>query len=155
MVCDLHKRLMLYTVRIVLLLVAFSIIGAAGFYFLKNLNTSVEVGNVKIKVMEKGIDVEIENFKVIHEVKGVKEWELKADFAQINNEEDLTKMKNVEMILHKGENRKYVIIADSGTYKKKTNDVNLMGNIKFVGAADILMDRLSTNSPKSNSDPVK
>ena len=146
---------MINTVRIVLLLVAFSIIGAAGFYFLKNLNTSVEMGNVKIKVMEKGVDVEIENFKVTHEVKGVKEWELKADFAQINNEEDLTKMENVEMILHKSENRKYVIIADSGTYKEKTNDVNLMGNIKFVGAADILMDRLSTNSPKSNSDPVK
>ena len=146
---------MINTVRIVLLLVAFSIIGAAGFYFLKNLNTSVEMGNVKIKVMEKGVDVEIENFKVTHEVKGVKEWELKADFAQINNEEDLTKMENVEMILHKSENRKYVIIADSGTYKKKTNDVNLMGNVKFVGAADILMDRLSTNSPKSNSDPVK
>ena len=146
---------MINTVRIVLLLVAFSIIGAAGFYFLKNLNTSVEMGNVKIKVMEKGVDVEIENFKVTHEVKGVKEWELKADFAQINNEKDLTKMQNVEMILHKGENRKYVIIADSGTYKEKTNDVNLMGNVKFVGAADILMDRLSTNSPKSNSDPVK
>ena len=146
---------MINTVRIVLLLVAFSIIGAAGFYFLKNLNTSVEMGNVKIKVMEKGVDVEIENFKVTHEVKGVKEWELKADFAQINNEEDLTKMENVEMILHKSENRKYVIIADSGTYKKKTNDVNLMGNIKFVGAPDILMDRLSTNSPKKNSEPVK
>ena len=146
---------MINTVRIVLLLVAFSIIGAAGFYFLKNLNTSVEMGNVKIKVMEKGVDVEIENFKVTYEVKGVKEWELKADFAQINNEEDLTKMENVEMILHKGENKKYVIVADSGTYKKKTNDVNLMGNVKFVGAADILMDRLSTNSPKSNSDPVK
>ena len=146
---------MINTVRIVLLLVAFSIIGAAGFYFFKNLNTSVEMGNVKIKVMEKGVDVEIENFKVTHEVKGVKEWELKADFAQINNEEDLTKMENVEMILHKSENRKYVIIADSGTYKEKTNNVNLMGNVKFVGAADILMDRLSTNSPKSNSDPVK
>ena len=146
---------MINTVRIVLLLVAFSIIGAAGFYFLKNLNTSVEMGNVKIKVMEKGVDVEIENFKVTHEVKGVKEWELKADFAQINNEEDLTKMENVEMILHKSENRKYVIIADSGTYKKKTNDVNLVGHVKFVGAPDILMDRLSTNSPKKNSEPVK
>ena len=146
---------MINTVRIVLLLVAFSIIGAAGFYFLKNLNTSVEMGNVKIKVMEKGIDVEIENFNVTHEVKGVKEWELKADFAQINNEEDLTKMRNVEMILHKGENKKYVIVADSGTYKEKTNDVILMGHVKFVGAADILMDRLSTNSPKSNSKPVK
>ena len=146
---------MINAVRIALLLVTFSIIGAAGFYFFKSFNTSVEMGNIRVTVMEKGVDVEIENFKVIHEVKGVKEWELKADFAQINNEEDLTKMQNVEMILHKSENRKYVIIADSGTYKEKTNDVNLMGNVKFVGAADILMDRLSTNSPKSNSDPMK
>ena len=146
---------MINAVRIALLLVAFSIIGAAGFYFLKNLNTSVDMGNVKIKVMEKGVDVEIENFKVTHEAKGVKEWELKADFAQINNEEDLTKMQNVEMVLHKGENKKYVIVADSGIYEEKTNDVILMGHVKFVGAADILMDRLSTNSPKSNSKPVK
>ena len=146
---------MINAVRITLLLVAFSIIGVAGFYFFKSFNTSVETGNIRVTVMEKGIDVEIENFKVIHEAKGVKEWELKADFAQINNEEDLTKMQNVEMILHKGENKKYVIVADSGTYKEKTNDVILMGHVKFVGAADILMDRLSTNSPKSNSKPVK
>ncbi len=145
---------MINAVRIVLLLVVFSIIGTAGFYFLKTLGTSVEMGNIRIKVMEKGIDVEIDNFKVIHEVKGVKEWELKADFAQINNAEDLTKMRNVEMILHKGENRKYIISADSGTYKEKTNDVNLTGNVKFLGAADILMDRLRTHSPKSNSEPV-
>ena len=146
---------MINAVRIALLLVAFSIIGAAGFYFFKSFNTSVEMGDIRVTVMEKGIDVEIENFKVIHEVKGVKEWELKADFAQINNEEDLTKMQNVEMILHKGENKKYVIVADSGTYKEKTNDVNLVGHVKFVGAPDILMDRLSTNSPKNNSEPVK
>ena len=146
---------MINAVRIALLLVAFSIIGAAGFYFFKSFNTSVEMGDIRVTVMEKGIDVEIENFKIIHEVKGVKEWELKADFAQINNEEDLTKMQNVEMILHKGENKKYVIVADSGTYKEKTNDVILMGHVKFVGAAGILMDRLSTNSPKSNSKPVK
>ena len=64
-------------------------------------------------------------------------------------------MRNVEMILHKGENKKYVIVADSGTYKEKTNDVKLVGHVKFVGAPDILMDRLSTNSPKKNSEPVK
>jgi LPS export ABC transporter protein LptC len=131
-----------------LLIMAFCIIGAAGYYIFKNLNTSVEIGNIKIKVMEKGVDVEIENFQIAHEVKGVKEWELKADFAQINNQDDLTKMKNVEMILHKAENKKYVISADSGTYKKATKDVNLMGNVKFVGSADILIDRLNTSPSK-------
>ena len=140
---------MINTVRRVLLLVAFCVIGAAGYYLFQNLNTSVEMGNIKIKVMENGIDVEIENFKVVHEVKGVKEWELKADFAQINNQEDLTKMKNVEMILHKGNNKKYTIYADSGTYKKITNDVNLVGNVKFIGSAEMMMERLSTTSSKA------
>jgi LPS export ABC transporter protein LptC len=142
---------MINAVRIALLLVAFSVIGAASFYFLKNLGTSVEMGNIKVKVMEKGIDVEIENFKISHEVKGVKEWELKADFAQINNEENLTTMQNVEMILHKGENKRYVIVADSGIYKETTKDVDLTGHVKFVGAPDILMDRLSTNSKKNSA----
>ena len=140
---------MINTFRKILLLVAFGVIGLAGFYFLKNLNTSFDIGNVNIKAMGKGVDVEIENFKVTHENKGVKEWELKADFAQINNQEDLTTMRNVEMILHKAENKKYVISADSGTYKKATKDVNLMGNVKFVGSSDILMDRINTNPSKA------
>jgi LPS export ABC transporter protein LptC len=140
---------MINTIRRVLLLIAFCVIGAVGFYLFKNLNTSVEMGNIKIKVMEKGIDVEIENFRVDHEVKGVKEWELKADFAQINNQEDLTKMKNVEMILHKGDNKKYFISADSGTYKKTTNDVNLKGNVKFIGSPEMMMERLSTKPSKA------
>ena len=59
-------------------------------------------------------------------------------------------MRNVEMILHKAENKKYVISADSGTYKKATKDVNLMGNVKFVGSPDILMDRLNTKSPTAS-----
>ena len=140
---------MINAIRRVLLLLAFCIIGVAGFYIFKNLNTSIEIGSIKVKVMENGVDVEIENFRVAHEVKGVKEWELKADFAQINNQEDLTKMQNVEMILHKAENKKYVISADSGTYKKATKDVNLMGNVKFVGSSDILMDRINTNPSKA------
>ena len=140
---------MINSIRRVLLIMAFCIIGAAGYYIIKNLNTSIDIGNIKVKVMENGVDVEIENFRVAHEVKGVKEWELKADFAQINNQEDLTTMRNVEMILHKAENKKYVISADSGTYKKATKDVNLMGNVKFVGSSDILMDRINTNPSKA------
>ena len=48
---------MINAVRIALLLVAFSIIGAAGFYFFKSFNTSVEMGNIRVTVMEKEIDV--------------------------------------------------------------------------------------------------
>ncbi len=141
---------MINTVRKVLLLVAFSVIGVAGFYFFKTWGTSVDMGNIKLKVMKKGIDVEIENFKITHENKGVKEWELKADLAQIDNREDLTRLQNVEMIIHKGESSQYVISADSGIYKSKTEDVSLHGNVKLVSSAQGLKQRLSTNSEKSN-----
>lgn len=141
---------MINTVRRVLLLVAFSVIGLAGFYFIKNLDTSINIGNVSLKVMEDGVDVEIENFMIIHENKGVKEWELKADLAQIDNRQDLTKLKNVEMTLHKGGSKQYVISADSGIYKKATEDVSLNGNVKLVGPAEGLKQRLSITSKSNN-----
>ena len=141
---------MINTVRRVLLLVAFSVIGLAGFYFIKNLDTSINIGNVSLKVMEDGVDVEIENFMIIHENKGVKEWELKADLAQIDNRQDLTKLKNVEMTLHKGGSKQYVISADTGVYKKATEDVSLNGNVKLVGPAEGLKQRLSITSKSNN-----
>ena len=139
---------MINTFRKILLLVAFGVIGLAGFYFLKNLNTSFDIGNVNIKAMGKGVDVEIENFKVTHENKGVKEWELKADLAQIYNEEDLAKLQNVEMVVHKGKGGQYIISADSGVYKSKTEDVSLDGNVKLLGSANGLKKRLATTSKK-------
>jgi LPS export ABC transporter protein LptC len=141
---------MINTVRRVLLSVALSVIGLAGFYFFKTLDTSISIENMKLKMMEKGIDVEIENFMIIHENKGVKEWELKADLAQIDNQQDLTTMKNVEMTLHKGGRKQYVISADSGIYKKATEDVNLNGHVKLVGPAEGLKQRLSITSKSNN-----
>ncbi|MBT5869129.1 MAG: LPS export ABC transporter periplasmic protein LptC [Nitrospinaceae bacterium] len=146
---------MIDTIRKALLLLVLGIIGIAGYYFFENINTSVEMGNIKVKVMKDGVDVEIENFKVTHEVKGVKEWELKADLAQINNATELTQLQNVEMTLHKEDNRKYVISADSGVYKEKTKDVNLSGHVKLVGSAAMLMDRLSSGPSKSDSKSTK
>ena len=141
---------MINTVRRVLLLVALSVIGLAGFYFFKVLDTSISIGNVKLKVMEEGIDVEIENFIITHENKGVKKWELKADLAQIDNQQDLTTMKNVEMTLHKAGSKKYIISADSGIYRKATEDVSLNGNVKLVGPAEGLKQRLSITSKSNN-----
>jgi LPS export ABC transporter protein LptC len=141
---------MINMVRRVLLLVAFSVIGLAGFYFFKVLDTTISMGNVKLKVMEEGIDVEIENFIITHENKGVKKWELKADLAQIDNQQDLTTMKNVEMTLHKAGSKKYIISADSGIYRKATEDVSLNGNVKLVGPAEGLKQRLSITSKSNN-----
>jgi LPS export ABC transporter protein LptC len=141
---------MINTVRRVLLLVALSVIGLAGFYFFKTLDTSISIGNVKLKVMGEGVDVEIENFMITHENKGVKEWELKADLAQIDNQQDLTTMKNVEMTLHKDGSKQYVISADSGIYKKATEDVSLNGNVRLVGPAEGLKKRLRITSKSNN-----
>ena len=141
---------MINTVRRVLLLVALSVIGLAGFYFFKVLDKTISIGNVKLKVMGEGIDVEIENFMITHENKGVKEWELKADLAQIDNQQDLTTMKNVEMTLHKAGRKKYIISADSGIYRKATEDVSLNGNVKFIGPAEGLKQRLSITSKSNN-----
>jgi LPS export ABC transporter protein LptC len=141
---------MINTVRRVLLLVALSVIGLAGFYLFKVLDTSISIKNVKLKIMEEGIDVEIENFIITHENKGVKEWELKADLAKIDNQQDLTTMKNVEMTLHKAGSKKYIISADSGIYRKTTEDVSLNGNVKLVGPAEDLKQRLSITSKSNN-----
>ena len=141
---------MINAFRKILLLVVFSIIGLAGFYFLENLNSSIDIGNVKIKAMGEGVDVEIENFKVTHENKGVKEWELKADLAQIDNKQDLTKLKNVEMVVHKGEGNQYIISADTGTYKSKTEDVRLNGNVKLLGSTSGLKKDYKSNLTKSD-----
>lgn len=131
-------------------MIALSVVGLAGFYYLKSLNTSIDISNVKVKVMEDGVDVEIENFKITHENEGIKEWELRADLAQVNNQQDVTRMQNVVMVIHKGGVKQYTISADSGIYKSSTEDVNLEGNVKLVGPVEGLRQRLSITPKQSN-----
>ena len=59
---------MINAVRIFLLIIALGVISLAGFYFYKVQNNKVEIGKMKVKLLEKGVDLEIENFKVTHEV---------------------------------------------------------------------------------------
>ena len=120
-------------VRIILLIIALGIISLAGFYFYKVQNSKVETGKIKVKIMEKGVNVEIENFKMTHEEKGTKEWILNAVLAQVNNQENVTNLKGVEMIIPKGQNQAYVITAESGTYQNTSKNINLVGNVKLTG----------------------
>ncbi len=149
---------MINAVRLLLLIIAFGIVTLAGFYFYKSQGKKVEMGNIKVKLMDKGIDVEIENFKVTHEVKGKKEWVLKAGLAQINNQKDQTRLKEVEMILQQGENRQYIIFADSGIYKNSTKDIDLTGNVKLTGDSHALADRFQgkkTETPNTSFSEIK
>ena len=138
-------------VRIILLIIALGIISLAGFYFYKVQNNKIETGKIKVKIMEKGVNVEIENFKMTHEEKGTKEWILNAVLAQVNNQENVTNLKGVEMIIPKGQNQAYVITAESGTYQNTSKDINLVGNVKLSGDAESLTERFNTKKAKPSN----
>ena len=140
---------MINAVRVILLIIALSLVSLAGFYFYKVADNKVDMGNLKVKFMEKGVDVEIENFKVTHEVKGKKEWILKAGLAQVNNQEDVTHLKDVEMILPKDNNSPYIITAKSGTYQNSSKNIDLVGNVKLTGNPQSLASRFKSNQNES------
>ena len=142
---------MINVVRIILLIIALGVISLAGFYFYKVQISKVETRKIKVKIMEKGVDLEVENFKMTHEEKGTKEWILNAVLAQVNNQENVTNLKGVEMIIPKGQNQAYVITAESGTYQNTSKDINLVGNVKLTGDAESLAERFNTKKAKPSN----
>ena len=140
---------MINAVRVILLITALGLVSLAGFYFYKVKDNKIDMGSLKVKIMEKGVDVEIENFKVTHEVKGKKEWILKAGLAQVNNQEDVTHLKDVEMILPKDNNSHYIITAKSGTYQNSSKNIDLVGNVKLTGNPQSLASRFKSNQNES------
>jgi len=142
---------MINAVRIFLLIIALGVISLAGFYFYKVQNNEVEIGKMKVKVMGKGVDLEIEDFKLTHEVKGKKEWILKAVLAQVNNQENVTHLKDVEMTIPKGQNRSYVITADSGTYQNTSKYIDLAGHVKLTGDDESLAERFNAKKAKPSN----
>ncbi|MBC8285755.1 MAG: LPS export ABC transporter periplasmic protein LptC [Nitrospinae bacterium] len=140
---------MINAVRVILLIIALGVISLAGFYFYQVQDNKVEMGNIKVKIMEKGVDVEIENFKVTHEVKGKKEWILKAGLAQVNNQEDVTRLKDVGMILPKENNHPYIITAESGTYQNTSKDIDLVGRVKLTGDSQSLAGRFKAKQDET------
>lgn len=136
---------MVNAVRVILLIIALGVVSLTGFYFYQVQDNRVEMGNIKVKIMDKGVDVEIENFKVTHEIKGKKEWILKAGLAQVNNQENVTRLKDVEMILPKGKNPPYIITAESGTYQNNSKNVDLIGHVKLMGDSQSLADRFQAS----------
>ena len=87
---------MIDKIRTLMLLIAVSVSGYAGYVFLSKFEATSE--NIDVRITKEGLDVEIKKFKVIHEKLGRKEWELKADIAEINQKNETTKMSNVEYI---------------------------------------------------------
>jgi len=142
---------MINAVRIILLIIALGVISLAGFYFYKVQNNEVEIGKIKVKIMEKGVDLEVENIEITHEVEGNPDWILKAVLAQVNNKENVTNLKGVEVIIPKGQNRSYVITAESGTYQNTSKDIDLVGNVKLTGDVESLAERFNTKKAKPSN----
>ena len=135
---------MIEKIRTLMLLIAISVAGYGGYIFLSPFQVTSE--NIDVKLDEDGLDVKIKNFKVIHENLGHKDWELKADLAQINQKKEITKMNNVEYIFVNNEMRKFKVYADYGTLMNKTNDLDLEGNVKMLIETEILKEQFANDS---------
>lgn len=140
---------MINKIRKLLLILIIGVLGVSVYYIFGGLNSPI--GNIKLKAMDSGIAVEIENFKIVNKVSGKKEWELKADLAQVTYDKKLTRLKNVELKMDKGEGREFKISADRGIYQNETKNIDLIGNVKMVGQPRALLDRLHSGKSKTST----
>lgn len=134
-------------VRKILLALVFGILGLSGYYFFAQSNAPVE--KIVLKALEAGIDIEIENFKVVHELGEGEKWELSADLAQINEEKDLTLLTNVELIIRQEDKQKLWVVADSGSILNGNKDIRLEGHVKMVGSSNAVSERIGKKTPEA------
>ena len=87
-------------------------------------------------------DIEIDKFKVIHEVSGQKDWELQADHAEIDNQHKTTRLKNVELEFQHGPKQKYWVSAEKGILNNKTKDFELEGKVRLIAQAKNLVKQI-------------
>ena len=134
---------MIEKIRTLMLLIAISVLCYGGYILMATFKTTSD--SVDINFDKDGLDVKIKNFKVIHEHLGRRDWELKADLAQINKKKETTKMNNVQYIFVNNEMRKFKVSADFGTLLNKNNDLELEGNVRVLVETDIIKDQLSSD----------
>jgi LPS export ABC transporter protein LptC len=132
-----------------MLLISFFTLVYAGYNYFSTYKASTK--NIDILLTKEGIDVHIEKFKVVHEKSGHKDWELKADFAQINKKKETTKMQNIEYIYINENQKKFKVYADSGTLTNKSNDLELEGNVRMLIERTIINKNLGGNPIKKTT----
>ena len=142
---------MLNNLRILVLVLALSVAGFAGYSFLGKSNHSPESEGIHFS--KEGVDVEIKKFKLQHKKLGRKDWELKARQALLNHEKGETQMQNVEITFMNKNNRKFRIFADSGILKNKTNDLDLEGRVKMLVDSALGQERFSPGSEPASFQP--
>lgn len=112
----------------VLLLVSLSLIILISIFLFKNKNNLPK--SFDITIADTGIDVSIENFHLIEEKKGIKQWELNADRAEVINSERITRLRSISMDFFRKSGNNILVTADSGIIKNDNNDIDLKGNVK-------------------------
>jgi LPS export ABC transporter protein LptC len=138
---------MVDNVRKILLVLVFGILGLSGYYFFVQGNAPVE--KVVLKASDAGIDIEIENFKVVHELGEGEKWELSADLAQVDEEKDLTLLTNVELIIRQEDQQKLWVVADSGSILNGNKDIQLEGHVKMIGNSNSVAEKIGKKKPKA------
>jgi LPS export ABC transporter protein LptC len=131
-------------IRALALLCAIFIVGYGSYIFLTNFQATSE--SIDIEFNDDGIDVKIKNFKIAHDNSGRKDWELKAELAEINQNKKTTTLNKVEYAFFKNEMSKIKVYADFGTLMNKTNDLSLEGNVKMLIQTDIIKKQISSNT---------
>jgi LPS export ABC transporter protein LptC len=131
-------------IRTLALLVAISVLGYGGYFFLSTFQASSE--SIDLQFGDDGLDVKIKNFKIAHENAGRNDWKLKAALAQINQKTETTKLSNVEYVFINDEMKKFKVYADFGTLSNKTNDLNLKGNVKMLIETGIIKEQITNNT---------
>lgn len=135
-------------IRKILLGLILLIMTVSAYSLIKSLNKEALPVEI-LKTMSKNVDIEIENFKVTHEVLGDKDWEIKAKEAKVRNEEHKIIMTDVNVTLNSDKNRKSTISADTGTINRETKDIQLEGNVKFKADVDNFFAPLQKQNEKS------
>tara|TARA_B110000438_G_scaffold209128_1_gene200973 strand:+ start:160 stop:591 length:432 start_codon:yes stop_codon:yes gene_type:complete len=137
---------MVKKIQSLMLLIIFFTLAYAGYSYFSKYKVTTE--NIDLRLTKEGVDVHIKKFIVEHEKSGHKDWELKADFAQINKKKETTKMQNIEYIYINENQKKFKVYADSGTLTNKTNDLNLEGNVRMLIERSIVQENLGENPTK-------
>ena len=114
--------------RKLLLLVSVSLIILITVFLLKNKHKLPK--SIDVKIVKTGIDVSIENFHLIEEKEGKKQWELNADKAEVINSKGITRLRNIELNFFQKSGNKLLVFADKGIIQNNNNNIELTGNIE-------------------------
>lgn len=130
--------------RLFLLIAILGVVALFSHQFSSQISTPV--GEVNLKPMKSGVDVEIENFKLINEDAGSKTWELTADRAQVLRAKDRTELEKVQLKLQQEAGREFMISADNGVIENENRDIRLEGHVRLVGQPSVLIEHIESAS---------